>query len=123
MKKIWPCRYGTKFQIWGQQISGDFMVPNDTEQTTEDILSVWDWVNNQKFQIYWEICEFGLLNTFHQLRLGKQQFFLDSSEKTVMTALQNSLGEFMVPNDTVRTTVTRGLCSLWYYLVKYMTRS
>ena len=27
-----------KFQIWGQQISNDFMVPNNTEQTTEDIL-------------------------------------------------------------------------------------
>ena len=111
------------FWFGGQQISFSFMVPNDTEQTTEDIFISWDWVYNQNIQIYWEICEFGLLNTFHQPRLGKQNIFLDSSEKTVMPALQNILGEFMVPNDTERTTVTRGLYSLWYYLVKYMTRS
>ena len=30
----------SNFQIWGQNISDDFMVPNDTERTTEDILSV-----------------------------------------------------------------------------------
>ena len=67
--------YGQKFPIWGQQISFSFMVPNDTEQTTEDISSVetgyttkifrfiekfvsldysihfisWDWVNNNFF--------------------------------------------------------------------------
>ena len=29
------------FQTWGQQISNDFMVPNNnTERATEDILSV-----------------------------------------------------------------------------------
>ena len=27
----------SKFQIWGQTFSGDFMVPNDIEQTTEEI--------------------------------------------------------------------------------------
>ena len=30
------------FQISGQQILGDFMGSNDTERTTEHILSVWD---------------------------------------------------------------------------------
>jgi hypothetical protein len=40
MKKKKTCGYGQKFPIWGQQISFGFMVPNDTEQTTEDISSV-----------------------------------------------------------------------------------
>ena len=31
---------GQNFQIWGQTISDDFMVPNDTERTTEEISSV-----------------------------------------------------------------------------------
>ena len=30
----------SNFQIWGQNNYDDFMVPCDTEQTTEDILSV-----------------------------------------------------------------------------------
>ena len=30
----------SNFQIWGKKQSVDFMVPNDTERTTEDILSV-----------------------------------------------------------------------------------
>ena len=80
-------------------------------------------VNKFPLVLWFPMIQNRLLNTFHQPRLGKQQFFLDSSEKTVMPALRNILGEFMVPNDTERTTVTRGLCSLWYYLVKYMTRS
>ena len=32
--------FGQIFQIWGQQIFHDFMASNDTERTTEDILSV-----------------------------------------------------------------------------------
>ena len=30
----------SKFQNWGQNLSDDFIVPNDTEQNTDDILSV-----------------------------------------------------------------------------------
>ena len=30
----------SNFQIWGSKISSDFIVPNKTEQTTEDILLV-----------------------------------------------------------------------------------
>ena len=51
MRILWVWIFGSKwkksampvwsnFQIWGQNFSDDFIVPNDTEQTTEDILSV-----------------------------------------------------------------------------------
>ena len=40
IKKIDHTGYGQNFQIWGQKNSDDFMVPNDTGRTTEDILSV-----------------------------------------------------------------------------------
>ena len=30
------------FQISGKKMLGDFMVSNDTERTTKDILSVWN---------------------------------------------------------------------------------
>ena len=39
MKKIEHAGW-SNFQIWGQQIFHDFMASNDTERTTEDILSV-----------------------------------------------------------------------------------
>ena len=39
-EKNLPYRYGQNFQIWGQTISNDFMVLNDTGRTIEDILSV-----------------------------------------------------------------------------------
>ena len=38
-KKLW-CRHGSIFQNWGEQIFVDFMLSNDTEDTTEDILTV-----------------------------------------------------------------------------------
>ena len=35
MKKNRPCRYCQI--VWGQKLSGDFMVPNDRERTTENL--------------------------------------------------------------------------------------
>ena len=121
-KNMW-CRHVSIFQIWGEQIFGEFMLWKDTEDTIEDILSVrtgyiseslnfwknfvslcfWSkvqkicdagitkfsdfgstnfgwfygfkwyrkdywtqficvgWVNEQKFEIYWEFCKFEFL--------------------------------------------------------------